>query len=286
MKKIWIIIVAGLLFAVPFMLSKEASVKDKTIENKCDLSVTLEGEKLPLEQYVRGVVAAEMPAAYELEALKAQAIAARTYALYKQQGEGELKASVAHQVFYDEEQRKERWATNFETYESKIERAVEETSGEIISYKGELISAMFHAASNGKTESAKAYSGNDIPYLQSVPSPEKEKKTVEVTSGKWTAKQLLNAQLMRNESGRVEQVKLGDQMLTGRQVRETLNLRSTDFQFELVNGEIVATTRGYGHGVGMSQQGAQEMALNGAKAEDIITHYYSGVEIKPIACES
>lgn len=290
MKKIWLAVGATVLFLVPVLLQMEGREKsqaqEKTQDNACELTVMLEGEEMPLEQYVAGVVAAEMPAAYEVEALKAQAIAARTYALYKLENETQhLKASVAHQVFYDGEQRAQRWQDEAEMYEAKVQQAVRDTAGQTVTYKGEPISAMFHAASNGKTESAKNYSGNDIPYLQSVPSPEQESSTEPVVTKQWSVAELQAAHLKRNNSGRVEQVTIAGQKLSGRQLREALKLRSTDFHFTIEDGELVANVNGYGHGVGMSQQGAQQMALDGKRANDILQHYYSGVEISQATCK-
>lgn len=290
MKKLLIAVVVVILFLVPVFLQRE--VREKTLsqgknkENACEWMVVLEGEEMPLEQYVAGVVAGEMPAVYELEALKAQAIAARTYALYKLKNETQqLKATVAHQVFYDGKQRAERWKDEAEKYEAKVQKAVKETEGKIATYRGEPISAMFHAASNGKTESARNYSGNDIPYLRSVTSPEKETETERVVTQRWSVSELKAAQITRNDSGRVEQVTIGDEKMTGRQLREVLQLRSTDFQFKVDGDELVVTTRGYGHGVGMSQLGAQQMALAGKHAEEILQHYYSEIKISKATCE-
>lgn len=287
-----IAVVVAILFIVPVLLQREARDQELSQgknkeDNACEWVVMLEGEEMPLEKYVAGVVAGEMPAVYELEALKAQAIAARTYALYKLQNEtGQLKATVAHQVFYDGEQRAERWQDEAEKYEAKVQRAVKETEGKIITYNGEPISAMFHAASNGKTESARNYSGNDIPYLQSVTSPEKDTKTEKVATQRWSAAELKAAQITRNDSGRVEQVTIGGKKMTGRELREALQLRSTDFLFKTDGNELVVTTRGYGHGVGMSQLGAQQMALDGKQAEQILQHYYTGVKISKSTCKN
>ena len=274
-----------MLFTIPFIFKKE---KEEIVQkNQCELVITVEGEQLPLEEYVLGVVAGEMPAAYDLEALKAQAIAARTYAIYKMNsGQSELQATVAHQVFHDEQQRAEKWKDESEQYEKKLQQAVKETAGQIVTYNGEAISAMFHAASNGKTESARNYSGNDIAYLQSVSSPEKEIESVSVTLQQLGVKNLNELEIVRNDSGRVDYVQLADKRLTGREFRELLSLRSTDFTLTQKQGQIVVTTSGYGHGVGMSQRGAQEYALKGKKAEEILLHYYSGTKIEPIICEN
>ena len=283
MKKIIVAIIVAMLFTIPFIFKKEEIVQKK----QCELVITVEGAQLPLEEYVLGVVAGEMPAAYDIEALKAQAIAARTYAIYKMNsGQSELQATVAHQVFHDKQQRAEKWKDESDQYEQKLQQAVKETAGKIVTYNGEAISAMFHAASNGKTESARNYSGNNIAYLQSVSSPEKEIESVSVSFQQLGVKNLNELEIVRNDSGRVDYVQLADERWTGREFRELLSLRSTDFTLTQKQGQIVVTTSGYGHGVGMSQRGAQEYALKGKKAEEILLHYYSGTKIEPIICEN
>ena len=282
MKKFLILICIVALFVIPIFLKKDPSA-DKV---DCVMKLTVNGTEMELEDYVIGVVAAEMPASYELEALKAQAIAARTYAMYKlQNGQKELEASVKHQVFYSQKEREKKWQASYANHEQKVQKAVKETVGEIITYNSKPISAMFHAASNGQTESAKNYSGNDIAYLQSVPSPEKEEVTQQLPLEPWSQSDVKNMEIIRNETGRVQQVNLPNQQLTGREVRELFQLRSTDFTLEVKGGQLVATTQGYGHGVGMSQQGANQFALKGKEAEEILLHYYTGTEVEKLSCE-
>jgi len=316
MKKLkpWVKIIAVLclvcaLFFLPFLFKTSPSVtseaseqKEYVTDAKCEVSIKVAGSEIPLEleEYVIGVVAAEMPANFQLEALKAQAIAARTYVLKTTNyGEKEIEPTVARQVFYDAETRKENWDKSFEEYESKVREAVESTAGEIITYNNELITAMFHSMSTGMTESSKNYSGNDIPYLQPVasadyqhaPNYESSKKFTiaewnKLLNVNWTIKNINQLKIERNNTGRVETVSMGKQQWTGRDLRTLLDLRSTDFRIEVKGDQIVVTTEGYGHGVGMSQYGADAMAENGATAHKILQHYYKDTKIEKINCKN
>ncbi len=306
-----VVSVVGLVIALFFFpfLFKNSEEKPKaapttslnTPENACALTIQVSGSDIPidLEEYVIGVVAAEMPAGFSLEALKAQAIAARTYVLKSTNyGQTAIEPTVAKQVFYDEDTRKENWDTSYENYESKVREAVESTRGEVIEYNGELITAMFHSMSNGMTESSANYSGTDLPYLQSVASTDFQyadnyETTSTFTIEEWNTK--LNIQstlgdiskirLEKNNTGRVEKVTMNNHEWTGRDFRTLLGLRSTDFQIKAQDGQVVVTTEGYGHGVGMSQYGADAMADNGSNAHEIIEHYYKNTSVEKINCE-
>ena len=313
-KKKKILIVAAsifgficLLFFFPFLFKQMDQQTEAKVDNKekyanaCELTIQVSGSEEPieLEEYVIGVVSAEMPANFHLEALKAQAIAARTYVLKATEyGKKPIAPTVAKQVFYDSNTRKEVWAESFDEYEKKVRQAVEGTKGEIINYNGELITAMFHSMSNGMTESAKNYSGTDLPYLQSVASTDfqyADNYEVEksFTIQEWnqllntnlTLNQLKNVRIKRNNTGRVETVIVGKNEWSGRDMRTKLDLRSTDFRIEVKGEKIVVTTEGYGHGVGMSQYGADAMADNGATAHEIIQHYYKNTNIEKISCK-
>ncbi len=268
---------------------------------------------MSLEEYIKGVVAAEMPAEFELEALKAQAIAARTYAvknmtmyggsgLADQPGADVSTDYRQSQAWLDEAKLRERWGSNYDRFWSKISQAVEETRGQVATYNGELIQAVFHSTSGERTASAKEVWGFDYPYLISVPckwdqkSPryheKKEFSLAEVEqllgpetqvvaamqNGSGGATQILNT----TESGRVGQVRIGSKVLSGADVREKLDLRSNNFSVEIKDGKMVFNTIGYGHGVGMCQYGANGMAKEGMDYRQIITTYYTGVAIKNI----
>lgn len=293
MKKLLIII---LLFCIPLYFVKGLKSTPQTIEtpevqeNQCEIFVKVNGEEIELNEYLIGVLAGEMPASFHEEALKAQAIAARTYALKKTEyGKKEIQVTTAHQVFETEEKRKEKWKAVFSTYENKIEQAIQATGNQVLTYDGQLITAMFHASSNKQTESAKNYSGHEIPYLKSVNSIEEPlNETVNFTFVQLNEKlkQNLSAdaysqmRLTRNDTNRIEQVKVGKVVWTGREFRELLQLKSTDFSIKWSLKGIEITTSGYGHGVGMSQHGANAMAKNGATVESILTNYYPGVQIE------
>ncbi|HWK22003.1 MAG TPA: stage II sporulation protein D [Ureibacillus sp.] len=307
---IMVVSVIGLvivLFFFPFLFKKfEEKPKATQIQNTtsgqaCEVTIQVSGSDIPikLEEYVIGVVAAEMPIGFNLEALKAQAIAARTYVLKTTNyGQTPIEPTVAKQVFYDADTRKENWNDSYEEYEKKVREAVESTRGEVIEYNGELITAMFHSMSNGMTESSVNYSGTDLPYLQSVVSTDFQyadnyETTTLFTIDEWNKKLKIQStiedvkkiRLQKNNTGRVETVTLKDQQWNGRDFRTLLGLRSTDFQIKVQDGQVAITTEGYGHGVGMSQYGADAMADNGSTAHEIIAHYYKNTSIEKINCE-
>ncbi|WP_213469877.1 stage II sporulation protein D [Paenibacillus dendritiformis] len=279
-------------------------------------------ENVPLEQYVRGVLAAEMPADFELEALKAQAIAARTYIVRRLRSgdtagvpEGaDVTDTVAHQAYIPLDE----LANRPERMIARLNQAVNETRDQVVTYQGEPIMAAFFSTSNGYTENAEDYWKNPVPYLKSVPSPwdqaesPRYAETVELPLNEVLDKLGLTpaavpglAQatrqggtgnsssgtrpggglaadvriLSRTAGKRVEEVQFGSKRFSGRDIREKLNLRSSAFDWERDGDKLRITTYGYGHGVGMSQYGAQGMAKQGAGAERILTYYYTGVRL-------
>ena len=278
-------------------LEKEQTKEEKTI------SVPEEQE---LEEYLVGVVAAEMPASFEMEALKAQAVAARTYAVYQMDTQGISLSQVQEaggQAYISEDQRRERWQEKFEQYEKKIRTAVESTAGEILVYDQEPILAAFHAISAGATEDAEnLWSGEDLPYLQSVPSPMDTTSTEYVYTVSLTEEEtaallqqadpeLILAEgslidqmqvLSRSDAGYIEQMQIGNRTYTGAQVRTALGLRSADFTITYKNGMFTITTYGYGHGGGMSQYGANALALDGMTYQDILAYYYTDIQFAQI----
>lgn len=302
MDKLLTVLFIILLFFIPILLKQPLPTKNLTEESEeelCPVEIQVEGlpEPIPLEEYVVGVVAAEMPATFHMEALRAQAIAARTYALRAtESGKKVIAADVSAQVYATEADRKKRWKTDFRRNEKKVRAAVEATAGEIVRYEDQMISAMFFSTSNGKTEAAKNFSGNDIPYLQSVESageetvaPQVERKTEmplaewnQAMGISWSADHFRALQLVRNSSGRVQKAVTTGHEISGREMRDLLGLASTDFDiaFDVMNEIVHVTTTGYGHGVGMSQYGAEAYAQKGWKAEAILQHYYTGTQIK------
>ncbi|MBH8608111.1 stage II sporulation protein D [Thermoactinomyces sp. CICC 10521] len=273
--------------------------------------------EIPLEQYVCGVVASEMPADFAMEALKAQALAARTYIVdrmekgnFKDMAEWGEKAksayvtdTVQHQVYTTNEKLHREWGNKYQQNWKRISEAVAATKGEIITYQGKPIYAAFFSTSNGQTENSEDYFNEKYPYLRSVSSPwdeispkflqqqsmsltqligKLEKSLgIKISLSASTGEPLLKV-INRTQSNRVAQVRVGDKLLSGRKVREALNLPSSDFSWKITGDRVQITTKGYGHGVGMSQWGANMMAKQGKKVEQIIKYYYHGVDISPI----
>ncbi|MBM7095610.1 stage II sporulation protein D [Bacillus sp. H-16] len=259
-------------------------------------------EEVDFESYIAGVVASEMPASYEKEALKAQALTARTYIIRQMTSPSDVNIpegadvtdTVMHQVFQDQEELKARHGDNYEDMMAKIEEAVAETKGEVITFNGSPITATFFSTSNGYTENSEEYWENEIPYLRSVESPwDKEsprfngERTFTVPEFESTlgvsvagiSGSAIGDITERTTGGRVGKVRFGDTEFTGREIRDKLELDSSDFTITRNGTEIVVTTRGWGHGVGMSQFGADGMAKEGKTYQDIIHHYYKDVQI-------
>ncbi|MFC2948886.1 stage II sporulation protein D [Virgibacillus sediminis] len=257
-------------------------------------------EDVPLESYVAGVVASEMSADFEVEALKAQALAARTYivnhVLYKNDpNEFDVTDTVQHQVYKSENDLRKQWGSDYPEKMGKIREAVAATEGQILTYEDAPITPAFFSTSNGYTENSEDYWESELPYLRSVESPWDKDSPKFLDQQIFTVQEVETAlgvdlpaqasqgmKVSRTESGRVAELQLGDQALSGREVREKLSLRSSDFTIEQKNDHLIFTTEGYGHGIGMSQYGANGMAKEGKSYKDIIAHYYQGVEINTV----
>lgn len=286
---------------------KEDSVKIRVYLHEEDRIVEMD-----MEEYVKGVVAAEMPAEFHVEALKAQAVAARTFAAkhmvayggtgYADKPGADITTDFRQaqgQAWLSQEKLKARWGSaGFQKYWPKINQAVDGTRSVIATFEGKPIHAVFHSTSGEKTASAKEVWGYDFPYLQSVTctwdqqSPRyldtkqygldeldnrlgTDSKTVAV-SGSAQIAQVLD----RTASGRVDKVRIGNTVLSGPAVREKLELRSNNFSIRSTESGIEFITTGYGHGVGLCQYGANGMAKEGKTYKDILTYYYSGVTIE------
>ena len=241
---------------------------------------------LPLEEYLIGVVASEMPVTFELEALKAQAVAARTFVSARAY---QVDDTTASQVYKDHEQLKEQWQANYEEYYMKVKEAVEQTTSQILVYQGEPITATFFSSCMNATNNAQDYWQNEVAYLRSVPSPW-DCEVSDITRQKEfddnTLIQILGSSDCRiidtYANGYVKTVQVGSQFYTGRVLRELLGLASSCFTIEQLQGGLSFTSYGSGHGIGMSQYGAQGMALAGYTYDEILHHYYTGVEITTI----
>ncbi len=283
----------------------ETEPAGKAPEEVRSLRLLADGEirEMALEEYLVGVVAAEMPASFPEEALKAQAVAARSYAIYcaagGKHGEADLCADPGCcQAWLSVGELRERWGEGWEDKLERIRRAVEATAGQSLRYQGEPVFAAFHSSSAGATEDCGAV-WNPRPYLVSVDSPETAADVPGYLSSlrcdpldfrdailsvcpeadfsgeeeDWIGP------LRRDGSGRVASVELGGQELSGTRLRSLFSLRSTAFSLDYEDGLFVFTVSGYGHGVGMSQYGAMVMARDGADYRSILAHYYPGTEL-------
>lgn len=246
---------------------------------------------LNMTDYLIGVVSSEMPASFNLEALKAQSVLARTYALKAKQTGKKLTDTVSTQSYIDIDQMKNKWGNSFNTYYNKIKNAVENTNGEYLSYNGNYIEALYHSTNNGKTESSFDVFGNYYPYLISV-SSEYDKnassylRTISMPLDTISNKLGLSLNndsvisiLSYTDGGNIKEININGNNFSGKKVRELLGLRSADFDISISDNNANITTRGYGHGVGMSQYGANGMANAGYSYKDILSHYYPGTTL-------
>ncbi|TGA99775.1 stage II sporulation protein D [Sporolactobacillus shoreae] len=252
-------------------------------------------EQVDLNQYLIGVVGSEMPASFQPQALEAQALAARTYIMSRiinNPGQS-VTDTVSSQVYHSPQELKRIWGKDYTWKMAKIEKAVAVTDNQVITYHGKLISPVFFSTSNGYTENAKDYWTTDVPYLKSVPSPwdklspkyKMEKKISASDAATALGTTLpgndgeLGTVVKKTSTGHIAQYRISGKLFTGREIREKLNLSSTDFTLIRSGGTIIAGTLGDGHDVGMSQYGAQGMAREGKTAEQIVTYFYQGTQV-------
>lgn len=290
------------------MLSVHASAEIKDDE-MITVSVDGKAEQISLEDYITGVVAAEISPDFPVEAIKAQAVAARTYAVYKMRAgrsdthpDADVCDDFHHCAAYTPlTEKAASWGDNSENYQNTILQAVNDTKGLIVTYENQPIIAVFSAASGDMTESAKDVWGSDIHYLVSVESKggdacSKYKETITFTADEFRniiQKAIPSADLTgkpetwftnseRSSAGGIKTVKLGSVQVTGTDLRETLGLNSTNFTVSTSEDSISFHTIGYGHGVGLSQYGAKYLAEQGQTYDQILTHYYTGTQIKSL----
>ena len=277
----------------------EEHSESSEIKLPIDHTITVEldngaNETMSLDQYVLSVVLSEMPANFELEALKAQAVVARTYALRRSRKGGKhtvaavCAQSSCCQGFCSVADYLERGGKESDV--QKIWNAVEATSGLVLVYDGALIDATYFSCSGGTTEDALAVWGRDVPYLQSVVSPGEEQAThyvdtVTFDGGEFATllgldeKTIKIGEITYTNGGGVASVAICKKNFTGTQLRKLLKLRSTAFYITVLGNRVTITTKGFGHRVGMSQYGADAMAVNGASFEQILSHYYKDTEL-------
>lgn len=305
MKKL--IFTTALIILIPYIfisifIREPEEIKFKYMSNmtiRIKRSATGVIDVVPIEEYIVGVVSGEVPISFEMDALKAQAVAARSYVLkqleYNRNNDYDVVDTVMNQVYLDSEQLKNRWGNDYIANLNKAKMAVLETKGEYLECNGSVVEALFFSTSTGYTENSGEIFPTQQPYLKSVAStwdadvspvyndyfyfklgdfynklglPYSDTVYVELIS--------------TTSTGRVKQVKINGKLFSGDDVQYLLGLRSTFFSI-IQNGEdITINTKGFGHGVGMSQYGAQGMALNGYKYDEILKYYYQGVEIKKI----
>ncbi len=279
-----------------FYLEKN-NEEEKIIYVNVKNTATNEITKMNLEEYIIGVVAAEMPASFHEEALKAQAVAARSYALYKinkSNKEYDLVTDVANQGYINKEEMKSKWNNEFDKYYKKVSKAVKDTKNEVILYDKKIIEAFYFSMSNGYTEEASLVFSEYEPYLKSVESSWDNESIrgfyEEIIFSKddfcqklgLICEEIVINDLERSSSNRVNKITINNMEFIGTDLRKRLNLRSTDFNITVSLNEVIVTTYGYGHGVGMSQYGANGMAKDGYNYKEILKHYYTGVEISKI----
>ena len=301
MKNKHLIIIIIILFAISIKISPRKTTSfnnvKKPIKEEIMLNVldkkTNEIIKINLEDYVIGVVSGEMPASFNEEALKAQAIASRTYAIFKLNNNNgksyDLVTDITNQVYLNSEEQQNLWKENYEKYHDKLSKCVKVTEGLVMKYNDEVIASYYFAYSNGQTENVEYVFGETKDYLKSVESNEGINITNEVVMSKKDFCNKLNIEcndiLITNKlltkSNRVEKLDINGKTFNGTEIRKLLNLKSTDFDIQY-NDNVTITTKGYGHGVGMSQYGANYLAKNGKTYEEILKYYYQNINISKI----
>ncbi len=253
-------------------------------------------EEMDLEEYIVGVVASEMPASFNIEALKAQAIASRTYAVYKistSSGEFDVVTDVTNQSYITVDKMKTKWGSEFNKYYNKIKSAVEATKNKILKYNDKVIEAYYFSMSNGYTEKASLVFSEDRDYLQSVESSYETKLnnfevTTTMSKNDFCTKlnidcsNIVIGKIERSDTSRVNNITINNKTFKGTEVRKLLKLRSTDFNIFINANNVSITTKGYGHGVGMSQYGANGMAGVGYNYEEILEYFYKNAKISSI----
>ena len=303
MKKL--ILVTILVILIPFIV---VSLFIRTDEIKfhymTNIVVRVKDEEtnkiteVPFEKYIKGVLAGEMPANFELEALKAQAVASRSYVLVKmkqnQNSDYDVVNTVNNQVYLTDDELKEKWKDDYTSKINKIKTAVLETKGEYLSYNGEVAEALFFSTSTGETENSEEVFSSKVPYLRSVSSSWDEASPVFEDTATFTLndfyqklgleyQEKIEIEILETTStGRIKTLKINGNEFNGRDVATQLSLRSNYFEIVQNEQNVTITTKGFGHGVGMSQYGALGMAKEGYTYEEILKHYYQGTEIKKI----
>lgn len=254
-------------------------------------------EIVPLEEYVMGVVAGEMPISFNEEALKAQAVAARSYIMYKivnnKKEKYDVVDTVLNQVYIDDEELRKKWGKKYDENKNKIKKVVEDTAYQYITYNGKIADALFFSTSSGYTENSQEVFSSKVHYLQSVKSDWDEISPVfneqyEFSYNDFCKKLQINVTnkinikvIDKTSAGKIKKIMINNKLFTGDVIVKLFGLRSSNFTISLLD-KVIITTRGYGHGVGMSQYGAEGMARAGYKYDEILKYYYTDVKIEKI----
>lgn len=293
-----IIILAVLAVLIPFFiisLYKKEEIKFNFEQNILVKVKTSKGIiKVPLEEYVVGVIAGEMPINFHIEALKAQAVAARTYVLKKisYNKEYDVLDNTNDQMYYTYEYLKNKWQDKYVEYINIYKKAVLETKGQYITYNNEIIDALYFSTSVGYTENSEDVF-NYKPYLRSVKSNDTMSPyygcSYQFNISEFIEKlgllknNILNIKTIEQTStGRIKKIKINEKEYSGDEIKKLLNIKSNHFKITQVDTFIYIETKGYGHGVGMSQYGAFSMALNGYNYDEILKYYYQNIKIKTL----
>lgn len=300
-----IIITTLIIIFIPFLIItifiQEEKYDFKYVSNM-NVRVKRDNGKIdhvPFEEYIVGVLAGEMPVSFNMEALKAQTVAARSYVMkkmaYNKDKDYDVVDTIMNQVYLDEEYLKTAWKEDFDSKIKKIRQAVNSTRGEYLEYKGSVVEAFFFSTSVGKTENSEDVFINKVPYLRSVDSSWEEGVSpvfydyFNFTVGDFCTKlglsktsKITHKLLKTTSTGRVKEIMINNKVFSAGEVVTNLGLRSAFFTIVQDGDKIKITTKGYGHGVGMSQYGAEAMARLGYSYDEILKHYYLGVEIKKI----
>ena len=310
MKKLIIstVVLIGIPFFIVIMFNKvEKEYKEKIINLDYVSNIIIRVnrvsknriDEVKLEDYVVGAVAGEMPVSFADEALKAQAVACRSYALKKMEDNKNSSYDVvdttSNQVYLDMDDLKDNWKDNYVNYLNKIRNVVNATSMEYLEYNGKVANTMFFSTSNGYTEDSQVVFSEKVPYLQSVESEWDSdvnsnfnySTTMRLTYfykslGLDYKNSLSVVILERSSSNRIVKIKINGVLFKGTDIYNKLKIRSTDFSLVQDKDNVIIKTRGYGHGVGMSQYGAYGMATRGYDYKEILTHYYKGTKLKKI----
>ena len=298
-----ILLICASIRCVDYIISEEI-IHNKASSQMINVYNT-ETEKLmqlEMETYIAGVVAAEMPASFELDALKAQAVAARTFALKRMNvpnsnvkalhSDAQISTSpTTCQAWISDDEQRERWGKDYTKWHQKIIQAVTETAGEVLCYDGVLIDPVYHAScGGGATESAEYVWGNAKPYLVSVPcnhpADQHSGVTMAISQAELMEKLDLQSNAVnviaeeRTPSNRLKTMLVGDNTIRGSELRNALGLKSTLIDWLIIGDQMIVTTNGYGHGAGMCQNGANYYAQLGYNYQQILQHYYRGAVVQ------